>query len=155
MKASIKEDLELASPEIMRKQPDPSSMDSTFRRQSEEGASYYTSNKKMHHRGDENQLTKRCFEYATPKNLYDGRPSLPEGKKFQTTDEFARQTVDDLGFYAMNPYGNKSSEASEDCLASNNGMSTYKQFDNLIGAEPLRRENFSPPFKTGRVDGQF
>jgi len=51
----IKEDLEMASPEINRKVPDQAGMDSTFRRQSEEGASYYTSDKKKHnHRQDEN-----------------------------------------------------------------------------------------------------
>jgi hypothetical protein len=47
MKGSIKEDFELpSSPEINRKIPDQQGMDSTFRRQSEEGASYYTSDKK-------------------------------------------------------------------------------------------------------------
>ncbi len=57
MKATtiIKEDLEIASPEIIRKIPDQAGMDSTFRRQSEEGASYYTSDKKKNNnRPDEN-----------------------------------------------------------------------------------------------------
>lgn len=54
----------------------------------------------------------------------------------------------------MNPYGVQS-ETSEDALLSNNGMSTYKNFDNIIGAGPLRRENFTPPFKTGKVAEQF
>ena len=81
LRASIKEELELPTPEINRKVPDQHSMDSTFRRQSEEGQSYFTSDKKKHEK-DENQLTKRCFEYATPKHLYDGRPSHPDAKKF-------------------------------------------------------------------------
>ncbi len=98
-------------------------------------------------------MTKRVFEYATPKNLYDGRPTHPDGKKFLSTDEFARQTVDDLNFYALNPYaGGSDKTSSDDCgLTSGNGMSTYKNFDKMIGAEPLRRENFTPPFKTGKM----
>ena len=40
----------------------------------------------------------KCFEYATPKNVYfEGRKvALEDVKNFQTTDEFDRLTYDEL-----------------------------------------------------------
>ena len=40
----------------------------------------------------------KCFEYATPKNVYfEGRKvALEDVKHFQTTDEFDRLTYDEL-----------------------------------------------------------
>ncbi len=85
----------------------------------------------------------RCFEYATPKNVYfEGRKvALEDVKHFQTTDEFDRLTYDELH-----------QSSSGGCSSLNHDpdgkMITLKNFDHMIGAEPLRRESFTPPFKT-------
>ena len=87
----------------------------------------------------------KCFEYATPKNVYfEGRKvALEDVKHFQTTDEFDRLTYDEL---------HQNSQSSGACSSLNHDadgkMITLKNFDQMIGAEPLRRESFTPPFKT-------
>ena len=77
--------------------------------------------------------------------LEDMAPSTPLLSQMGTPEQLVQWSFSIIGILASTAGPDTN---SEDGLTSGNGMSTYKNFDRMIGAEPLRRENFTPPFKT-------